>query len=222
MRIVILGYPGAGKGTQAGVLAGRYGLSHIATGDLFRAEIAAKSALGLKVSDYLRNGTLVPDQLVVEMVTGRLDKASGGFILDGFPRTLEQAQALDRYLSSAGQRIDVVFYLEMRSEDVLRRLTSRSTCSGCGALYNLVTAPPRTAGKCDRCGGELRQREDDGEATVRKRLMVYEDLTRPLLAYYRAEQVLHAVDGAQPVEKVTEDLFRVLEAGVAGKSHAHN
>lgn len=214
MRIILLGCPGAGKGTQARILSQRYDLPHIATGDLFRAEISAKSALGLRVADYLKSGTLVPDSLVVEMVAGKLETSSAGFLLDGFPRTLEQAQALDGYLRRSGQRIDLVLYLAVREEAVVERLVSRRSCAACGVLYNLLSRPSQNEGRCDQCGGALVQREDDRETTVRKRLMVYEDLTRPLIAYYHTEYAFHEVDAAQSMEHVTEQILSVIERTV--------
>ena len=211
MNIILLGCPGAGKGTQAKILAEKYGLKHIATGDLFRAEIAAKTPLGLKVGDYLRNGTLVPDHLVVEMVAGKLDGSNAaGYVLDGFPRTLEQAQALDGVLKKTSQRIDAVAYINMKEAEVIQRLSSRRSCSKCGALYNLLTKPPKTEGKCDACGGDIIQREDDSEQTVRKRLLVYNDLTSPLISFYRSEVPFFEIDGAQPIDAVTEALKKLM------------
>ena len=218
MNVILLGCPGAGKGTQAKILAEKYGLKHIATGDLFRAEIAAKSALGLKVADYLKNGTLVPDAIVVEMVAGKLDGSNkAGYVLDGFPRTLEQAQALDGVLKKAGQHIDLVAYINMKESVVVQRLSSRRSCSKCGALYNLLTKPPKTEGKCDACGADVIQRDDDSEMTVKKRLLVYNDLTTPLISYYRSEVPFHEIDGAQPIETVTQNLVTVMEETKAGK-----
>lgn len=213
MKIVLLGCPGAGKGTQAKILAERYNLKHLATGDLFRAEITAKTPLGLQVADYLRNGTLVPDEVVVNMVAKKLDETAkeGGYVLDGFPRTLEQAQALDAYLKKNGQNIDLVFYINMNEAEVLRRLTSRRSCVKCGALYNLTTKPPINDGKCDLCGGDVVQREDDRDATVKKRLMVYNDLTSPLISYYRSETPFHEVEGSRPIEEVTRDLALIID-----------
>jgi len=220
MKIVILGCPGAGKGTQAKILCEKYGLAHIATGDIFRAEIGAKTPLGETVADYLRNGTLVPDDVVVKMVANKLDgsAAKGGFVLDGFPRTLEQAQALDEYLKKAGQQIDLVIYINMDENEVLRRLTNRRSCIKCGALYNLMTKAPKTEGKCDLCGGDVIQREDDAEATVKKRLMVYNDLTAPLIAYYRSETAFHEVDGSRPIEEVTQNLISIIDQTRVGQS----
>lgn len=211
MRIVLLGCPGAGKGTQSKILSERYGFPHIATGDLFRAEITAGSVLGLQVAGYLKSGTLVPDAVVVEMVAGKLQGCPDGFLLDGFPRTLEQAQALDKLLRQEGSQIDMVMHLHMREEEVVRRLTGRRSCSSCGALYNVVSHLPRVDGKCDHCGADLIQRDDDGSAIVRKRLMVYEDLTRPLVAYYRAANVFRELDGGRPVEEVTLALMAVID-----------
>ena len=218
MRIVILGCPGAGKGTQAAILSAKYGFKHISTGDLIRSEIAAKTALGLKVTNYLRSGTLVPDQVVVDMVAGKIGKGDAkGYILDGFPRTLEQAQALDEFLKKNGQQIDLVIFINLNESEVLRRLTSRRQCIGCGAVYNLVTKPPKTEGKCDVCGGDIIQREDDQETTVKKRSMVFDDLTAPLIAFYRAETALHEVDGSRPIDEVTQKLAAIVDEAQAGQ-----
>jgi adenylate kinase len=211
MRLVLLGCPGAGKGTQSRRLAEKYGLAHIATGDLLRAEIKEKTALGLKVEGYLNKGMLVPDEIMVEMVAPKLDQSSKGFILDGFPRTLAQAQALDKYLKSNRLQIDLVLCLAMEEKAVVARLTSRRSCSACGEVYNVNTRPPKVEGKCDKCGGEVVQREDDSETTVRKRLMVYEDLTRPLVAYYKNEYEFQEVNGAQDVDAVTKELSAIID-----------
>lgn len=214
MRVVLLGCPGAGKGTQARVLCERYGMTHLSTGDLFRAEIAGKTPLGLRVADYLKHGTLVPDEVVVEMVAGKLE-GTPSWLLDGFPRTLEQAYALDKYLREAGSRIDAVLYLSMKEEEVVSRLTSRRSCPSCKAVFNLLSRPPRQEGKCDECAAALVQREDDTEGTVRKRLMVYEDLTKPLVAYYKSEHEFREVDGAKSPDGVTRELVDALD-GVRG------
>lgn len=219
MRIVILGCPGAGKGTQAAILSAKYGFKHISTGDLIRSEIAAKTSLGLKVTNYLRNGTLVPDQVVVYMVAGKIDKSDAkGYVLDGFPRTLEQAQALDEILKKSGQQIDLVIFISLDEGEVLRRLTSRRQCIGCGAVYNLVTKPPKAEGKCDVCSGDIIQREDDQETTVKKRLMVFDDLTAPLISFYRSETALHEVDGSRPIDEVTQKLASIIDQAQAGQS----
>ena len=210
MIVILLGAPGSGKGTQSKVLAEKYGFTHLATGDIFRAEIANKTALGEKAAEYVRTGKLVPDNLVTEMVAGRLD-ASGKYLLDGFPRNVEQAQSLDQILAQQKRGITLVAYLNLSHEEALRRLVSRRVCSGCGEVYNLVTKPPVADGKCDKCGAEVKQREDDSEATAGKRLMVFEDLTRPLVAYYKTEQVFHEVDAVQAPAQVTAALSRIIE-----------
>jgi len=211
MRIVLLGYPGAGKGTQSRALSAKYGIPHLASGDLLRAEIKAKTPLGLKVAGLLKKGTLVPDATVIEMIEAKLDRCADGFVLDGYPRTLGQAKALDQYLKRARRKLDLVFYLTLPREEVLRRLTSRRTCANCGALYNLVSRPPKADGRCDACGGPLVQRDDDKEGTVRKRLDVYEDLTRPLTAYYRSGGVFHEVDGSSLAPDVTARLAALAD-----------
>ncbi|MBI5594980.1 MAG: adenylate kinase [Elusimicrobia bacterium] len=216
MRAVLLGAPGAGKGTQSKILCERFGMAHIATGDLFRAEIGKKSPLGLKVQDYVQKGMLVPDSVVIELVASKLDASAQGWLLDGFPRTHEQAQALDKWLEQNGQKIDAVVLLSMKEDVVVRRLTSRRTCGGCGAVFNLDTRPPREEGKCDACGAALTQRNDDTEATVRKRLMVFNDLTAPLISYYKHAHDFYDVDGGRSPEAVTKELEGILGAAVKG------
>jgi adenylate kinase len=210
VRAVLLGCPGAGKGTQSKVLCGRLGVAHIASGDIFRAEIEKKSAIGLKVQDYVKKGMLVPDEVVIELVASRLDAATGGWVLDGFPRTHDQAQALDKWLEQNGQTIDAVVFIKMAEAEVVKRLTARWTCGGCGAVYNLLTKPPQAEGKCDLCQAALVQRSDDTEATVRKRLMVFNDLTAPLISYYKHAHDYFEVDGAQPMEAVTAAIESAL------------
>ncbi|MDE2290826.1 MAG: adenylate kinase [Elusimicrobia bacterium] len=212
MRTVLLGCPGAGKGTQSKFLCERFGIPHIATGDLFRSEIAAKSALGQKVQGYVQKGMLVPDDVVIELVASKLDASPDGWLLDGFPRTLDQAQALDKWLEQNGQKIKAVILLKMDEEEVVKRLTSRRTCGSCGAVYNVVTKPPKVEGTCDVCGAALVQREDDSEATVRKRQMVFNDLTAPLVSYYRHAHDLFEVDGAQSPEAVSKAIETILGA----------
>lgn len=210
MRAVLLGCPGAGKGTQSKILCARLGVAHIASGDIFRAEIDKQSPIGLKVQDYVKKGMLVPDQVVIEMIASRLDGAVGGWILDGFPRTHDQAEALDKWLEQNGQKIDAVVFIKMDEEVVVKRLTSRWTCGGCGAVYNLLTKPPKEEGKCDACQAALIQRSDDTETTVRKRQMVFNDLTAPLISYYKHAHEYFEVDGAAPMEDVTKALLDVL------------
>lgn len=218
MIVILLGAPGSGKGTQSKILAEKYGFKHLATGDIFRGEIAAKTALGLKAAEYVRTGKLVPDNLVTEMVAGKLDIASGTkYLLDGFPRNLEQAQSLDASLAQQKAAIALVAYLNLSRTEALRRLSSRRVCGACGEVFNVVTRPPQADGKCDKCGKDLVQREDDGEATASKRLMVFEDLTQPLAAYYKAEQLFHEVDAARTPEEVAVALSAVIEEAVAAK-----
>jgi len=220
MRIVLLGCPGAGKGTQAKILCQKYGIAHIATGDILRAEIAAKSSIGEQVSDYLKRGMLVSDDIMIAMVSKKLDASKSGWLLDGFPRTLEQAQALDAYLRKNAQKIDKVFYLAMKESAVVNRLSSRRSCSECNEVYSLSTRPPKKEGICDTCGKAVVQREDDSEATVRKRLMVYEDLTRPLVSYYRHEYEFHEIDGARDATAVTLELCTVIDGAGSSRSVA--
>lgn len=211
MIVILLGAPGSGKGTQSQRLAGKYGFQHLATGDIFRAEIAQKTPLGLKAQDYVKNGKLVPDAIVTEMVAARLE-SGGKYLLDGFPRNLTQAQSLAGMLKANGSSIDLVCYLAFTPAEATRRMTSRRICSGCAEVYNVSSHMPRTEGICDKCSGKVIQREDDTEATSAKRLMVFNDLTEPLVAYYKAEHVFHEVDAGQPADKVEAALSAVIES----------
>jgi len=216
MIVILLGMPGSGKGTQSKLLSEKYGFKHLSTGDIFRSEMAAKSPLGLKASEYVKNGKLVPDNLVTEMVAGKLEFDVASYLLDGFPRNLEQARALGGFLASHKVPFIVIF-LNLAREEVLRRLTARRVCLACGEVYNLTTRPPAVEGKCDKCQGAVIQRDDDIEATVRKRLMVFEDLTQPLVAYYKGEGVFQEVDAAQSPEQVASALAVVLDSTMARK-----
>jgi adenylate kinase len=217
MIVILLGAPGAGKGTQSKMLAAKYGFKHLATGDIFRGEIAAKTPLGQKAQEYVKSGKLVPDNLVTEMVAGKLEFNGTQYLLDGFPRTLDQAQSLDKFLAPQKATINVVIYLNLPHAEAISRLSSRRVCSKCGEVYNITTRPPAAEGKCDACGGDVVQREDDSEATAKKRIMVFEDLTHPLVAYYKAEQVFHEVNAAQSPEKVSADLFAVIDQITAAR-----
>ena len=218
MIVILLGAPGSGKGTQSKMLAARYGFTHLATGDIFRAEMASNSVIGQKAGEYVKAGKLVPDNIVTEMVAGRLNAANNAkYLLDGFPRNLEQAQALDGFLAKSQASISLVAFLNLPHEEAIRRLSSRRVCGACGEVFNIVTRPPSTEGKCDKCQGDLVQREDDSEATANKRLMVFEDLTRPLVAYYKAEQVFHEVDAAKSAEDVTSGLSAIIDQTGAGR-----
>ncbi|MDD5655774.1 MAG: nucleoside monophosphate kinase [Elusimicrobia bacterium] len=218
MIIILIGAPGSGKGTQSAVLCRRFGFTHLSTGDILRAEIAGKTAIGLKAAEYVNNGKLVPDHIVTEMVAMKLEDPKGGrYLFDGFPRNLEQAQTLSGALAKQSASIDLVLFLELSHDEAMRRLTSRRLCGACGEVFNVMTRPSKKEGACDKCGGALVQREDDSEATARKRLMVYEDLTRPLVSFYKAEQVLHEVDAGRAPEAVTENLAEIIQPLLAAR-----
>lgn len=216
MIVILLGSPGSGKGTQSKRLAEKYGFSHLATGDIFRAEIAQKTAIGEKAADYLKKGKLVPDAVVIEMVAGKIEKG-GNYLLDGFPRTLEQAQGLADMLKGVGAVVDLVVFLGLPKEEAIKRMASRRTCTSCGEVYNTISRPPKADGVCDRCGAQVVQREDDSEATAAKRLMVFEDLTHPLVAYYKSEAAFQEVDAAQTPEAVEAALSAVIDSTKAAR-----
>ncbi len=201
MRIVFLGPPGAGKGTQAARLAQALKLAHISTGDMLRAEVAANSNLGRLAKAYMDRGELVPDDVIIGMIQNRLRKGSG-MVLDGFPRTVTQAEALDRALAEAKSNIDRVVYFKADGEELVRRLSGRATCSKCQTPYNLTSAPPRKAGTCDKCGGKLVQRDDDKPEAVRNRLKVYTQQTAPVLDYYRLAGMVHEVNAIGTPDQV--------------------
>lgn len=211
--VVLLGPPGSGKGTQAKRLVELLGTPHVSSGDLFRDHLSRETELGLMAKSYMEEGELVPDDVTVEMVIERLSRpdCEEGVILDGFPRTLTQAKALDRALEDRGQEVTVVPLIQVSDEEVMRRLTSRRVCADCGEVYNLVFNPPEEEGVCDVCGGELYQREDDNPETVRHRLYTYYKETSPLIGYYFAKDLLVQVDGEQPVEHVNQDLRQAIE-----------
>ena len=202
MRLAFLGPPGAGKGTQARVLAREWGVPHLATGDMLREALAAGTRLGLDAKRYMDRGALVPDEVIIGLMGERLAQpdAAAGFIVDGFPRTIAQAEALAGLLKDAGQALERVIYFEVPEAELLRRLTGRRVCRRCQTAFHLVSAPPKTPGVCDVCGGELYQREDDGEATVRHRLDVFARQTTPLLAYYGQRGLLTTVPGGGSIE----------------------
>jgi adenylate kinase len=203
-RFVFLGPPGAGKGTQARQLAAALGVPHVAPGDLFREAATAGTALGLEAKRYMDRGVLVPDGVVIRMIADRLARADAklGFILDGFPRTPEQAAALDELLADAGQGLDRVVFFDVDEPEIVRRLTGRRVCPSCGSLYHLVSSPPRVANRCDRCGSELILRDDDREETVRTRLGVYARQTAPLLERYRERGLLVSVPAGGEIDTV--------------------
>ena len=216
VRIAFLGPPGAGKGTQARDLAQEWGVLHLATGDMLREAVAAGSPLGREAKDYMDRGALVPDDVIIRMMGERLGRADArrGFILDGFPRTIAQAEALGKLLKDLGLTLDTVVYFDVSEPELLRRLTGRRVCRTCGHTYHLVSNPPKRPGVCDACGGELYQREDDSEATVRNRLDVYRRQTSPLLDYYRQRQMLTTVSGEGLVATI-RDAIRTAATGAA-------
>jgi len=220
MNLLLLGAPGAGKGTQGALIAERYGIPKISTGDLLREAVRQGTPLGQKAKSYMDAGELVPDEvmlgLIREVLTGdgaRDAQVERGFILDGFPRTLRQAEGLDRLLEAVGRPLDAVIVVSVPDDVLVRRLSGRRTCADCGAVYNVYLEPPRTAGKCDRCGGTLVERPDDAAATVRRRLEVYHEQTEPLIAYYEQSRTpVYRVDGNRPVEEVQRAIMGILES----------
>lgn len=211
MNIILLGYPGSGKGTQAKVLSQKLGLFHVSTGDIFREELASKTELGQKVAGYLSAGRLVPDGVVLEVLKARLGKETRGLLFDGFPRTVEQAEGLDVWFESRGQAIDAVLFLDVPEAEVARRLGARRTCSGCGKIYNTITNPPAKEDVCDVCGKPLTIRADDKADVIARRIQVYKDQTEPLLAYYRASGNFKAVDGSKESSSVAEEVEKLLK-----------
>lgn len=210
----MLGPPGAGKGTQAEKICETYGMPQVATGDIFRAALAEGTPLGLEAREYMDAGELVPDEVVEGIVTERLKEGdcAGGFLLDGFPRNIHQAHALDRFLEAEGRSLDLVVNLEVDDEKLVRRITGRRVCRNCGANHHVDFNPPASEGVCDACGGELYQRDDDNEETVRKRLQVYADQTEPVISYYRPTGKLVSIDGSGTVDEVFHEIKEKLES----------
>jgi adenylate kinase len=212
MKIIMLGAPGAGKGTQAKMIADKYGIPHISTGDIFRANIKNGTELGKKAKSYMDQGLLVPDELVVDLVVDRVqqDDCTKGYILDGFPRTIPQAEALDEALGD--DKIDYALDIEVPDENIITRMSGRRACVGCGATYHIVYNPTKAEGICDACGEELILRDDDKPETVQKRLDVYHEQTQPLIDYYKAAGNLVEMDGTVDINVVFDNIVKVLEA----------
>ena len=212
LREVLLGAPGAGKGTQAKKIAEAYSIPHISTGDIFRANLKEGTELGLKAKVYMDKGELVPDELTCDLVVDRISKddAKNGYVLDGFPRTIPQADALTNALAARGEAIDFAIDVDVPDENIINRMSARRACVGCGATYHLEFAPPKAEGICDVCGKELILRDDDKPETVANRLRVYHEQTQPLIEYYTAKNVLYTVDGTQDIDKVFEDIRNIL------------
>jgi adenylate kinase len=204
LNLILLGPPGAGKGTQSKLLSERFSVPQISTGDILRENVRESTPLGDKAKDYMDRGALVPDELVVEMVSERLkgDDCSGGFILDGFPRNIEQAGALEMTLAQDEKKIDHVIGIEVGKAELIKRLAGRRVCKGCGAAYHLSFNPPSNDGICDSCKGELYQRDDDREVTIEERLKVYDEQTLPLVEFYRERELFRGIDGAGGVEDI--------------------
>ena len=214
MKIVMLGAPGAGKGTQAKKIADKYGIPHISTGDIFRANLKEGTELGMKAKGYMDQGLLVPDDLTLDLIMDRFKNpdCAGGYVLDGFPRTIPQAQALTGALAAEGDAIDYAVDVEVPDENIVNRMSGRRACLSCGATYHIVYAAPKTEGKCDRCGESLVLRDDDKPETVKKRLDVYHAQTQPLIEYYTEQGKLARVDGTMSVEDVFAAITDILGA----------
>jgi adenylate kinase len=212
MKIVLLGPPGAGKGTQAKLISTNYSIPHISTGDIFRKNIKEKTSLGLKSQTYLDKGLLVPDEVTILIVKDRLksDDCKNGFLLDGFPRTVKQAEDLEAYLAEDNTKIDVALLIDVPDSFILQRITGRRVCSNCGANYNVLFNAPKIEGKCDICSGKLLQRKDDTEATVKDRIKVYKQQTLPLINYYNVKGNLSKIDGTETIEQVFKDACSML------------
>ena len=212
MKIVMLGAPGAGKGTQAKMIADQYSIPHISTGDIFRANIKEGTELGKEAKSYMDKGQLVPDELTVKILLDRVAKedCKNGYVLDGFPRTIPQAEVLEDALTKLNDKIDYAINVEVPDENIVRRMSGRRACLSCGATYHIVHIPPKAEGVCDRCGKDLVLRDDDKEETVQKRLNVYHEQTQPLIDFYEKKGVLKEVDGTVDMKEVFAAITRIL------------
>lgn len=212
MKIIMLGAPGAGKGTQAKKIAGKYGIPHISTGDIFRANIKGGTELGMKAKTFMDQGMLVPDEITIGMLMDRIKEAdcANGYVLDGFPRTIPQAENLTEALKAMGEAIDYAVNVDVPDEEIIGRMSGRRACLSCGATYHVVFNAPKTENVCDVCGQSLVLRDDDKPETVKKRLDVYHDQTQPLIEYYQKAGVLREVDGTQSLDAVFADIVKIL------------
>ncbi|MCX7794793.1 MAG: adenylate kinase [Thermodesulfovibrionales bacterium] len=213
MRLVLLGAPGAGKGTQAKKLIEKYSIPQISTGDILRKAVSDGTPLGKEAKSYMDRGELVPDSVVIGIIRERLkeDDCKTGYILDGFPRNVAQAKALDEMLNSLNSPLDFAISIDVPFDELMKRLTGRRTCKSCGQMYNIYFSPPEKNGVCDKCGGELFQREDDKEETIRKRLEVYEAQTAPVIGYYREKGILKSVPGTGSIDDIFNNIISILE-----------
>ncbi|MCR5557066.1 MAG: adenylate kinase [Butyrivibrio sp.] len=214
MKIIMLGAPGAGKGTQAQMIAEKFNIPHISTGDIFRANIKNGTELGKKAKEFMDKGLLVPDELTVQLLLDRVanDDCKNGYVLDGFPRTIPQADVLDAELTKLGDKVDFAVNVDVPDENIVRRMSGRRACLKCGATYHIEHIPPKTEGICDKCGSELVQREDDKPETVQNRLSVYHEQTQPLIDYYDKKNILRTVDGTKDMQEVFNEIVNILNA----------
>ena len=214
MKIIMLGAPGAGKGTQAKRIAQRYGIPHVSTGDIFRANIKNGTELGMKAKAYMDAGNLVPDEITIGMLLDRIHEADceKGYVLDGFPRTIPQAESLTAALKERGEKMDYAIDVDVPDENIVSRMSGRRACLACGATYHIAYNPPKKEGVCDQCGEPLVLRKDDKPETVKNRLEVYHQQTQPLIDYYKKEGILAQVDGTQNMDQVFEDIVKILGA----------
>ena len=212
MKIIMLGAPGAGKGTQAKMIAEKYGVPHISTGGIFRANIKNGTELGKEAKGYMDKGLLVPDELTVRLLLDRVaqEDCVNGYVLDGFPRTIPQAEVLDEKLTELDEKVDYAVNVDVPDENIINRMSGRRACLNCGATYHIVSIPPKKEGICDVCGSELVLRDDDQPETVKNRLKVYHEQTQPLIDYYEKKGVLRTVDGTLPMEEVFDAIVRIL------------
>ena len=212
MKIIMLGAPGAGKGTQAKMIAEKYGIPHVSTGDIFRANIKEQTELGMEAKKYMDQGLLVPDELTVKILLDRVakDDCKNGYVLDGFPRTIPQAEVLDKAVTELGEKIDYAINVDVKDENIVRRMSGRRACLKCGATYHIEHIPPKQEGICDKCGSELVLRDDDKPETVQKRLKVYHEQTQPLIDYYNKKEILKEVDGSQDMKDVFNAIVAIL------------